>query len=150
MNPDSTAVPPPIWLIGVSIAIVLWAFYPTLDWLVGKWYADPSYSHGFLVPFIAAYIIYRKRSTITQWFGTPKPMAASGIFVAILLFRGLAGGLLFNQLDALALLLTLVTSATKGFLCSSVNTPVGDCAFREVPNRQQRRMTARMAVINRE
>jgi exosortase len=100
---------PPYWLIGVAVALIAWSFYPTLDWLVGKWYADPSYSHGFLVPFISAYIVYRKRAAITQWFGTPRPITAAGIFGAILLLRGLAGGLLFNQLDAIALLLTIAT-----------------------------------------
>lgn len=106
---STTTGRPPLWMISVTVTIVAWAFYPTLDWLVGKWYADPSYSHGFLVPFIAAYIVYRKKSSVTQWFGTPKPMTAAVIFVVILLLRGLAGGLLFNQLDALALLLTLAT-----------------------------------------
>jgi exosortase len=99
----------PIWAFCVATVLVAWSFYPTLDWLVGKWYADPSYSHGFLVPFTSAYIVYRKRANITEWFGTPQPMFAAGILVGILLLRGLAGGLLFNQLDAIALLLTITT-----------------------------------------
>jgi exosortase len=107
---DTRTNQPPLWLFGVVAAFVAWAFYPTLDWLVGKWYSDPSYSHGFLVPFIAAYIVYSKRRSVVQWFGTPKPFTAAGVLVGILLLRGLAGGLLFNQLDALALLLTVTTA----------------------------------------
>lgn len=98
---------PSFWLIGLIAVCIGWAFYPTLDWLVGKWYSDPSYSHGFLVPFIAAYIVYRKRVGVRHWFGPPKPLAAAGALAVILLLRGLAGGLLFNQMDAVALLLTL-------------------------------------------
>jgi exosortase len=99
-----------VWLFVAAAAVIGWAFFPTLDWLVGKWYSDPSYSHGFLVPFVSAYMVYRKRKSVTQWFGTPKPLTAVGILAAILLLRGLAGGLLFNQLDALALLLTVATA----------------------------------------
>lgn len=105
--PQDRSARPPLWAIAAVAAATAWAFYPTLDWLVGKWYSDPSYSHGFLVPFIAAVIVYRKRADIRQWFGAPRPLTAAGVLAGAFLLRGLAGGLLFNQLDALALLLTV-------------------------------------------
>jgi len=44
------------------LAIVLIGIYlPALIDLVGDWYNDPNYSHGFLVPLISIYLIWRKR-----------------------------------------------------------------------------------------
>jgi exosortase len=109
-TPTRSAGRPPVWAFVLVGAVVAWAFFPTLDWLVEKWYSDPSYSHGFLVPFIAAYIVYRRRDRVRQWFGTPQLLPAAGLLAAVLLLRGVAGGLLFNQLDALALLVTVATA----------------------------------------
>jgi exosortase len=105
-----TAKRPPLWLFGVAALVVAWAFLPTLDWLVGKWSNDPSYSHGFLVPFAAAFIVYRRRTADGVWFSAPQPLVAGGVFLAALALRGLAGGLLLNQLDALALLLSVAAA----------------------------------------
>jgi exosortase len=101
---------PPLWLFGVAALVKGWAFLPTLDWLVGKWANDPSYSHGFLVPFAAAFIVYRRRPADGVWFSAPQPLAAGGVFLAALALRGLAGGLLLNQLDAIALLLSVAAA----------------------------------------
>ncbi len=105
-----TATRPPLWLFGVAALVVAWAYLPTLDWLVGKWANDPSYSHGFLVPFAAAFIVYRRRPADGVWFSAPQPLVAGGVFLAALALRGLAGGLLLNQLDAIALLLSVAAA----------------------------------------
>jgi exosortase len=105
-----TAERPPLWLFGVAALVIAWAYLPTLDWLVGKWANDPSYSHGFLVPFAAAFIVYRRRPADGVWFSAPQPLVAGGVFLAALGLRGLAGGLLLNQLDALALLLSVAAA----------------------------------------
>jgi hypothetical protein len=97
----------PLWLFGVAAVALGWAFFPTLDWLVGKWWNDPSYSHGFLVPLAAGFIVYRRRPADGVWFSAPQPLVAGGVLVLTLALRGLAGGLLLNQLDAFALLLSV-------------------------------------------
>lgn len=98
---------PPLWLFAVAAVVVGWAFLPTLDWLVGKWWNDPSYSHGFLVPLAAAFIVYRRRDAVTAWFSAPQPLVAGGVLAAALGLRAVAGGLLLYQLDAFALLLSV-------------------------------------------
>ncbi len=35
-------------------------FWHNLRWLVSDWRYDPYYSHGFLIPLISGYLIYRK------------------------------------------------------------------------------------------
>jgi len=51
----------PAFIPGVSIlAAILFCFWHLLQGLPDKWFADDGYySHGVLVPFISAYIIYR-------------------------------------------------------------------------------------------
>ncbi len=98
---------PPLWLFGLAAVVLAWAYFPTLDWLVGKWSNDPSYSHGFLVPFAAAFIVYRRRPANGVWFSAPQPYIAGGVLLLTLALRAIGGGLLFHQLDALALLFSV-------------------------------------------
>jgi exosortase len=108
--PLPVAPKPNLWLFPASAAILFWAFYPTLDWLVTRWTKDSSYSHGFLVPLVAGLMIYLKRDTIRTWFGKPQLFPALGVFAVVLAMRFIAGGLLFNQLDAIALVLSIAAT----------------------------------------
>ena len=101
---------PPMWVFAATGFLLLAAFWPTFDWMIGKWWSDSSYSHGFLVPLVAAYMIYSKRETIGRWFGPPRWWIAAGLLVAAFAMRLVAGGLLFHQLDAVALLVTVVAA----------------------------------------
>lgn len=51
------ALAPWRWL--AAVALLLLTFYPTLRWLLLTWRADPSYSHGLLVPPISAILAWR-------------------------------------------------------------------------------------------
>jgi len=44
-----------------SVFIGLALFADTLRWLYDSWLTDPNYSHGLLVPFIAAFFVWRAR-----------------------------------------------------------------------------------------
>jgi exosortase len=83
-----------------------WAYWPTLQFLFGKWIDDPQYSHGFLVPLFSLYLLKNKREALlapmTGW-----PILGGSLLALMIAVRGLAGGLLFHQLDCLALLISL-------------------------------------------
>jgi exosortase len=98
-------------LLASAVVLLGWAYFPTLDWLVNKWFTDSSYSHGILVPVVSAVMVYRKRHTVQQWLGTPRPYLAALVFLAVLGMRTLAGGLLFNPMDAAAMLLSIAALA---------------------------------------
>jgi len=43
-----------------TVALILVCF-PVIYDLIIDWYTDPNYSHGFLVPVISGYLIWKKR-----------------------------------------------------------------------------------------
>lgn len=88
-------------------AALLYAYLPTLRVFADKWLNDPQYSHGLLVPFFSAYLIR------SAWKAAPRalrpmPVLGCGLLAALLAARAAAGATLFYQLDAAALLLSLV------------------------------------------
>ena len=42
-------------------AVLLWSYWPTLGEMVGRWIEDPRYSHGFLVPAFALFLLWYRR-----------------------------------------------------------------------------------------
>jgi exosortase len=94
------------WPLAALGALLVWAYLPMLSVFADKWLNDPQYSHGLLVPFFSAYLIRR------AWRAggyTPKPLPVVGtvLLLAALAMRLVAGSMLFHQLDAASLLLSI-------------------------------------------
>jgi exosortase len=54
-------------LKGLAVAgLVGVLFFPTLRWLVVSWLSNPYYSHGFLVPLIAGFFVWRRRAVFQR------------------------------------------------------------------------------------
>ena len=52
--------------IFLAVLVVL-AYIPTFDWMIDRWsVADTYYSHGFLVPFISAFLVWLKRKELSR------------------------------------------------------------------------------------
>ena len=51
------------WLVwpGVFVFLIVGLYAPILKQLVIQWWTDPDYGHGFLVPLISAYVLWRQR-----------------------------------------------------------------------------------------
>ena len=62
-TPSNHALPQsqPWGSVALAAAGLLWAYWSTLGVLSEHWTADPLYSHGFLVPFVAAGIAWWRR-----------------------------------------------------------------------------------------
>jgi len=43
-----------------SLALLIWAYWPTLTWMEQQWRTEPDYSHGYLVVPLAALIAYSR------------------------------------------------------------------------------------------
>jgi exosortase len=96
------------WLPYVIIAILLAVlYYRVAVKLVYDWYTIPDYSHGFLVPFFAAFLIWDKRKILKA---TPIRQTWSGIalivFAIMVLILGVYGVELFTARISFILLMT--------------------------------------------
>ena len=103
-------LPLPAWQLAALAALLGWAYWPMLGVFFDKWSNDPQYSHGFLVPFFSAYLLWqawKDGPLVTR----PMPVVGLGLLALTLGMRAVAGGLLFHQLDAAALLLSLLAVA---------------------------------------
>lgn len=67
-----------IAVIAVLVAIIFW---PIFGWLKERFTeADTYYSHGFLVPFVCLFLIYRNREELLR---TPSSSDTRGIFIIL-------------------------------------------------------------------
>jgi exosortase len=104
---DKLPSPWPIWAPYAAIAVLLAVIYYRVGIkLVYDWYTIPDYSHGFLVPFFALFLLWDKRRILRStpirqtWRGLPLVVLA--IFVLIL---GIYGVDLFTARISFVLLL---------------------------------------------
>jgi exosortase len=78
-------LPAPLLAAWAALAAVLAAVYlPHAAYMVQNWWSDPNYSHGFLVPVVSGWLIWRRREELAAQPARPD---AWGLAV-------IAGGLL--------------------------------------------------------
>lgn len=104
----TAVVPPPpqrfaLWQLAALAGLLVWAYLPMLRVFFDKWLNDPQYSHGFLVPFFSAYLLWKSEPRLLS----PRPWLGGMLLVLAIAMRAAAGSLLFHQLDAASLLLAL-------------------------------------------
>lgn len=69
------AVPP--WQVAVLGLLLVGLYAPTLARLVGQWWQDPNFSHGFFVPLFSAFVLWQERQRLERltprpsWWGLP-------------------------------------------------------------------------------
>ncbi len=81
----------PLFLISFSVLAILFvlALYKHgLDWMVRYWFAREEYSHGVLIPFITAFLIWQKKNVLQRlsfgesWVGVAITLAGA-VIIAI-------------------------------------------------------------------
>ena len=96
----------PVWQLVVLSAVILWLYRPVLIHLVGQWWHDPNFSHGFFVPLFSALVIWQERSRLVK---LPLRPSWSGLPIAALamctLVVGQLGAELFLSRSSLLILL---------------------------------------------
>jgi hypothetical protein len=90
-------------LIGGLVAAV---YFSVLAKLVNDWWQIPDYSHGFLVPVFAAYLVWAKRKVLLEAQIAPNPggVLVVGVGLAVLVL-GVYGAELFLSRVSLVILL---------------------------------------------
>ncbi|HET7893292.1 MAG TPA: exosortase A [Candidatus Sulfotelmatobacter sp.] len=98
----------PLWQVGVLAGLCVWLYWSTLLHLVGQWWSDPNFSHGFLVPLFSAFVIWQQRDRLARirpnpaWGGAIVLLAGLGLLIV-----GRLGAELF--LDRSSLLIVLAS-----------------------------------------
>ena len=96
----------PLWQAVILSGIILWLYGPILIHLVGQWWHDPNFSHGFFVPLFSALIVWHQRGKLVNlplqpsWMGLG--IAAIAVFTLIV---GQLGAELFLSRSSLLILL---------------------------------------------
>ncbi len=62
----------------VSVALFVGFFLPSIVFLVERWSSSEEFSHGFLVPLVSLFLLWRKKEVIRQ---TPLQVCSWGLLV---------------------------------------------------------------------
>ncbi|HYW72423.1 MAG TPA: exosortase/archaeosortase family protein [Pyrinomonadaceae bacterium] len=95
----------------VAIAVAIgFVYFSVLVKLGNDWWHDENYSHGLLIPFLIAFILWQERKQLRDSLGEPWTRAgAAGIALSLgMLWAGTAGAELFVQRMSLVLMLVSV------------------------------------------
>src|SRR5262249_37351136 len=92
----------PLAALVVPLICVVWAYWSTLAETAQRWGYDPQYSHGYLVPAFAAFMLWYRRSMAPlalrpTWWGVP-------LLAAALALRLVGTHYYYVWLDAVSLL----------------------------------------------
>ncbi len=87
MQPLADVVRSPSWRRAVALLLVgvAFAFHNALLEMVFNWFKYADYSHGFLVPFVAAYLLYSRRATLPPLIEWPEPWGLLPLFAGVAL-----------------------------------------------------------------
>ena len=106
----------PLWQVGVLAGLCLWLYWSTLRHLVGQWWTDPNFSHGFFVPLFSAFVVWQERDRLARirpnpsWTGAIVLVAGLGLLVI-----GRLGAELFLDRSSLLLVLAGVVILFRGW-----------------------------------
>lgn len=96
-------------------ALILVAYIPSLIWMYERWTVkDTYYSHGLLVPFISAFLIWQKRKVLTRL--NFKPSNMGWLFLAPSIIVYLASALLRVNFSAAFTLIPTIAGVVLLFM----------------------------------
>jgi exosortase len=113
---------------GLLIASLVATLYgPVLAKMVMQWWQDPDYSHGFVVPVLAGYVLYQRRHQIRQVSLKPNNLGFAVMIVAIgFLLAGTLGAELFvSRISLLFLLCGMILFSAGWGMLRAAAFPIG-------------------------
>ncbi len=119
-------------LVGILGALSL----EVLSGLVGDWYNDPDYSHGFLVPLVSGYFVWERRRSLQSVFVQPNlwgvPLLVFGLLMLVV---GLIGAELYSQRASLIVVLAGLVFLILGKECVfKLSVPITFLFFYDPPS----------------
>jgi exosortase len=96
----------PWWQTAVLAVLIGWLYSSILYHLVGQWWQDPNFSHGFFVPLFSAFVLWQDRSRLASLSVVP---SSWGLLIVLgglsTLILGVLGAELFLSRFSLLLLI---------------------------------------------
>jgi len=96
----------PWWKAVVLLGLLGWLYASILGRLVGQWWNDPNFSHGFFVPAFALFVLWQDRSRLAS---LPRAPSLWGLLILVtalcVLVVGVLGAELFLSRVSLLLLI---------------------------------------------
>src|SRR5207245_3179549 len=80
----------------VLIGLIGWLYFSIILHLVGQWWQDPNFSHGFFVPAFALFVLWQDRARLGGFVPAPSIWGLGIIVLALfVLVIGVLGAVLF-------------------------------------------------------
>ena len=92
--------------LAAFVGVCIWAYWPTLAAMAGRWEHEPQYAHGYLVPLFSLFLLWRRRGLLVRarpqlnWWGVLPALFGCVLRVAAAYFYS-------DWLDATSLVLCL-------------------------------------------
>jgi exosortase len=74
--------------LAAALGTLLWAYWTTLNETARQWASDPQYSHGYLVPVFAAFLLWTRRQRLVPAALRPSGWGAAFLLGGVLLRLG--------------------------------------------------------------
>ena len=116
------------WLL---VAVFLVLYGPIIVKLVHQWDTDADYSHGFLVPFLSAYLIWQRRDKLAEVVRKPSNWGVAIVLGSLgLLFLGSLGAELFlTRISMITMICGLIVYFSGWRLLRSMAFPLAFLLF---------------------
>ncbi len=116
------------WLL---VAVFLVLYGPIIVKLVHQWDTDADYSHGFLVPFLSAYLIWQRRDKLAEVVRKPSNWGVAVVLGSLgLLFLGSLGAELFlTRISMITMICGLIVYFSGWRLLRSMAFPLAFLLF---------------------
>jgi exosortase len=117
--------------LALGVAAVLGVYAPIFPSLAEEWSSFPSLSHGFIVPFIAAYLVWARRADLARLSLAPAragfPVVVGGL--AMYVAGTLAGEPFVARISLLASLVGTILFLGGSTVARALLVPVGYLLF---------------------
>lgn len=115
-------------VIGALLAVL----YSEIGYrLAVQWYADPDYSHGFLIPLLSGYFLWERREKLFSLSVAPRPLGACllGLGLLILIVGSVGAELYMQRVSFLVVIAGLVLLVLGKEFLRAVAFPIAFLLF---------------------
>lgn len=127
MNNTNITKQSTLWKVIPLILLFFGLYYQIIFYMVKDWYNDSNYSHGFLIPFISAYIIWKNKEKISRIKIKEDSLGFLIILVGLVLYiLGVTGAEFFTmRFSMIPVMLGIVYCLCGREMAKNVLVPVG-------------------------